>query len=486
VRQLSGVDALHVLEETPGQHMHTIKLAIVGPRDGAPVPVEEIKQWARERLPRIPAMRWMVAKIPMGLGRPVFLDAGPFDVDPHLFVERLTTGSAEEFDELVSVIASSQLRRDRPLWELTIVTGLSAGRTGLIFKIHHAVMDGQASVRFFELAFDSGVDVEFDPVPRVAEQVPTKTQLASFALGSQARLYRQLPQVVRRSVSSARVNRARKASGAPPVVNPMSGPSTRFNRLPLPDRIYVDVSVPFARMSALKAATGSTINEVFVTLCGGAIRRYLAAHDETPDKGLNVAHPVSLRRPEEIDNFGNRTSYWYVALGTDVEDPLERLAVVKQSLDAAKEWAKGDTELFAVWQDYYLLFGTLTLKMLTVAERVTRKPLFNAVVSNVRGPRPLELAGAPVVAVRSMGPITRVLGLNLTAWSYGDTFSIGVHSCREFMPDLRTMTRHLLDELEALESAAGRRLDLEALGQDDRVPGVGPVGQRGAELGEQA
>ena len=63
MRQLSGVDALHVLEETPGQHMHTIKLAIVGPRDGAPVPVEEIKAWARERLPRIPAMRWTVPRL---------------------------------------------------------------------------------------------------------------------------------------------------------------------------------------------------------------------------------------------------------------------------------------------------------------------------------------------------------------------------------------------------------------------------------------
>jgi len=79
--------------------------------------------------------------------------------------------------------------------------------------------------------------------------------------------------------------------------------------------------------------------------------------------------------------------------------------------------------------------------------------LFNAVVSNVRGPQPLSLAGAPVVAVRSMGPLSRVLGLNFTAWSYADTFSIGVQSCREFMPDLRTMTEHVHAELDAFERA---------------------------------
>jgi WS/DGAT/MGAT family acyltransferase len=453
MRQLSGVDALHVLEESPGEHMHTIKLAVLGSRADGPVTVDEVTEWARDRLPQIPAMRWMVRKIPYGLGRPVFLDAGAFDVDRHLFVEHLTTGSAEEFDELVSRIASVQLKRDRPLWELTIVDGLPDDRVALVFKIHHAIMDGQASVRFFELAFDSEVPLAFGPVPDRAEPIPSRGELVRFAMASHARLYRRLPAVVRRSMVAARDNRARKADGAAAVVNPMSGPSTRFNRLPLADRIYVDVTVPFARIQALKAAAGVTVNELFVTICGGAIRRYLQAHDEMPDKCLNVAHPVSIRRPEEIDDFGNRTSYWYVALGTDVADPVERLVAVKRSLDAAREWARGDVELFAVWQDYYLLFGTVTLKTLAVAEKLSKRPLFNAVVSNVRGPQPLSLAGAPVVAIRSMGPLSRVLGLNLTAWSYADTFSIGVQSCRDFMPDLRVMADHLRAELDELEAA---------------------------------
>jgi diacylglycerol O-acyltransferase len=188
-------------------------------------------------------------------------------------------------------------------------------------------------------------------------------------------------------------------------------------------------------------------------LCGGAIRRYLAEHGESTDRSLNTSLPVSLRSPEEIDNFGNRTSYWYVSLGTDIADPLERLAKVKDSLGAARAWAQGDAELFAVWQDYYLLFGKLTLKSLGVAQRLARRPLFNAVVSNVRGPGELSLAGAPVVAVRSMGPITLLLGLNITAWSYRDDFSFGMQSCREFMPDLRRLGEHLRDELAAFQEA---------------------------------
>jgi WS/DGAT/MGAT family acyltransferase len=456
MRQLSGVDAMHVLEETGRQHMHTIKIAILGPRDGQPVAAEEIRTWAHERLPSIPPMRWKVLKIPLGLGRPVFIDAGHLDVDRHLAFEPLPApGDDVQFDELVSRVTSSQLPRDRPLWQLTVVEGMSGGRVGLIFKLHHAIMDGQASVRFLELAFDGGEDRSYAEVPD-AEVTPTRGQLARFALRSQAAQYRHLPAVVRRSLASARVNRALKASGAPMVVNPLAGPSTRFNQWPRSDRVYSDVTVEFSEIHEIRNATGATINEVFVTLCGGAIRRYLAAKNELPDRRLTCALPISLRAPEEIDNFGNRTSYWYVALGTDIEDPIERLAVVKSSLDAAKAWAQGDAELFAVWQDFYLLFGKMTLKGLTAVEHLSRRPAFNAVVSNVRGPKPLALAGAPVVAVRSMGPITRTLGLNLTGWSYGDTFSVGMQSCREFMPDLPTLGDHLREELTEFGRITGQ------------------------------
>ena len=452
MRQLSGVDALHVLEETRNQHMHTIKIAILGPTADGPVSVDVIRAWARDRLPRISAMRWRVVKIPLGLGRPVFVDAGRFDVDPHLFVESAPSpGGDAQLDAIVSRIASVQLRRDRPLWELTVVTGLSGDRVALVFKIHHAIMDGQASVRFFELVFDGGDEDALRDPPETPEQIPRPAELVGYALSAQLKLYAQLPHVVRRTAASVRVNFERKRGGAAPVVNPMSGPATRFNRLPVPDRVYVNVTLPLEEIKATKAAAGCTINELFITLCGGAIRRYLEEKGELPNRCMNSACPVSIRKADERDAFGNRTSYWYVSLGTDVADPLERLAAVKDSLDAAREWAKGDTELFAVWQDYYLLFGTMTLKTLALAERLSRRPAFNAVVSNVRGPRPLTLGDAPVVAVRSMGPITRTLGLNLTAWSYQGDFAVGVQSCRDFLDDPERIGDHLRDELAAMQ-----------------------------------
>ena len=457
MQQLSGVDALHVLSESADRHMHTIKLALVADGGEGVPSYDDVRAWATETLARIPPMRWKVRKIPFGLGRPVFIDGGAFDVDRHVRAAELPApGGPEELDELVSRIASESIDRVHPLWTLDYVTGLDpsrfdGARVALVFKLHHAIMDGQASVRFLELAFDSDEPLTFPP-PREAEPEPTRGELIRFALAAQMRLYAQLPKVVRRTAVSVRDNFSRKKTGVAPT-DPLTGPATHFNRWPLRDRIYVDVTVPFADIKAIKDATGRTVNEVFVTLCGGAIRRYLAEHGAVPERCLNSAHPVSLRKPEERDNFGNRTSYWYVSLGTDVEDPLERLQAVKKSLDAAREWSKGDVELFAVWQDYYMLFGTMTLGSLSIAERLTKRPAFNAIVSNVRGPSALSLGGAPVVAVRSMGPVTRVLGLNMTAWTYGDNFSVGLHSSREFMPDLRRLGAHLCDELDAFQKA---------------------------------
>ena len=177
MRQLSGVDALHVLEETEHQHMHTIKVAVLAPDDPRGISVEAVRDWLSERVLRIPPMRWRVLKIPFGLGRPVFIDDGPVDVGRHLYTERLPApGSDEQLDEVVSRIASRQLPRDRPLWDLTYVDGLSGGRVALVFKLHHSILDGQASVRFFELAFDSGEPMPFGPVPQAKKPNPINAQ----------------------------------------------------------------------------------------------------------------------------------------------------------------------------------------------------------------------------------------------------------------------------------------------------------------------
>src|SRR4051812_46796995 len=134
--------------------MHTIKMALLAAGPSGVPSYDDVLSWARERLLRIPPLRWKVLKVPFGLAKPVFIDIGEFDVSAHVRTERLPArGGSEQLDDLVSRIASVQIDRSRPLWELTYVEGLDPNAFGgaevaLVFKLHHAIMDGQASVRF--------------------------------------------------------------------------------------------------------------------------------------------------------------------------------------------------------------------------------------------------------------------------------------------------------------------------------------------------
>jgi WS/DGAT/MGAT family acyltransferase len=451
MRQLAGTDAYHVLEERPGQHMHTMKIVVVDAASAStPITVESTRRWAAEAATLVPALRWRLVGAPLRLGRPFWLDAAALDVDHHVVGCTIAPpGGPEQLDGAIADIASTPLARDRPLWQLWVLDGLADGEVALAFKMHHAIADGGASVRILEELFGA-----IEPPGRgVAESAPSRLTLAMTALAAQVRQWAGFPRIMGRQITSLREAHAMRKSDAPPVTPPLAGPMTRFNRPITPNRVYVDVTVPLQSLRHAKDALDATLNDVYLTLCGGAIRRYLAEHDELPSASLTATSPVSLRTDEESGAYGNRISYWYVTLGTDQADPVARLAAVSQSTQAARQWAASDKSLFSDWQDHYMLFRLLTRRLLAVTEKLVRRPAFNAIVSNVRGPGRLTFQGAPIVAVRSMGPLVAKQCLNFTAWSYGDDLSIGIHACREHAPDLQTMGRHVREELAALEQA---------------------------------
>jgi diacylglycerol O-acyltransferase len=319
--------------------------------------------------------------------------------------------------------------------------------------MHHAIADGGASVRILEEVFGA-IEPTGAGDGRGDEREPTKSRLVAFAIRTQVKQWRQLPSMVARTLSSLRSGRAREKAGAAAVTRPLSGPSTRFNQPLTPNRAYVDVTVSMGELKAVKDALGATLNDVYIAICGGALRRYLQDRGELPSGDLTATSPVSLRGDDELHTYGNRISYWYVTLAPDDDDPVTRLRRVSERTSAARDFAQGDRGLFSDWQNFYVLFRFLSLTLLSMAERRMGKPAFNAIVSNVRGPRPLSFEGAPVVAVRSMGPIVGLEGLNFTAWSYGGNLSIGIHACREHAPDLRDLATHIRTELDTLTEAA--------------------------------
>ena len=459
MRQLRGMDEFHLLHETPSQHMHTIKIAIVDPAMAdRPITYDSTRDWVGRRFLQIPPLRWRLARVPLGLARPFWVEVGDLDLAYH--VRRMgvpAPGGAVEFDEVVSEIASTGLDRDHPLWQLWFVEGLEGGKVAFVFKMHHSIADGFASVRIFEDLF-GGADVPSTQGAAAApgEPVPSRLRLLVLGLVSQLRLWAQLPSFFWRTGAAMRAGRKRKAGGAAPATKPLTGPMTRFSRPITATRAYVNVTLPLDHLRQIHAKLGCTINDIFVAMCGGALRRYLLERGELPDEPMTASMPVSIRREDEMDSYGNRISYYYISLGSEAEKPLARLAAVRKSIETAREWNQGDLDLPGDVADFAWLFSRGFMGLMTFAEHRTGKVLTNATVSNVHGPRSLVHHGAPVLEVRSMGPIEGSRGINFTAWSYGDDFAIGIQACREHAPDLRQVADYVAAELAAFTTAASQ------------------------------
>jgi WS/DGAT/MGAT family acyltransferase len=461
--EMSGADAYFLWAESRARHMHTLKIVVMDPSTAhEKVSFERVREGARHVLPYLPAFRRRPLRPPLGLGHPLWLDAPAFDLDYHLRHEVLPIGAAEDaLDELASRIASEPLDRTRPLWQIFFVEGLPDGRVAYVTKLHHAVADGRASaalvLRSFEesatpTALPRAYEGEDDPVPAAGRRL-------ARAMRREIVRQRELPGLLRRSLRTMGVTIRRRLAGQPLPVRPFAAPPTRFNRSITPDRVYAHVTLALPALREVKSAFDCTLNDVYLALVGGALRRYLASRGELPAQALTAAVPVSVRREADDPEFGNATSYWFGTTGSDVADPVERLRAVARSTSAARTLFEAhDPHLPVEWLDHWALRRLYLDGVQTFVRALVGRPSYNVIVSNVRGPaHTLYSDGAQVEALYSMGPLSLQQGLNFTAWSYRDDFAVGIHACRQHVPNLRSLAAALPVELDVLSEGARAR-----------------------------
>src|SRR5262249_651877 len=155
----------------------------------------------------LPPFRRRIVEVPMRLHHPVWIDDPDFDLSFHIRrVGCPAPGGVREFCEMASDIASRQLDRSRPLWEIWVVEGLEDGNIGFVAKIHHTVADGVAAAGL--LANVAGVDPdEIVTPPSFAwhgEPVPTDRRLLRDAARDLWAEVRGLPKLIGRTARGMR------------------------------------------------------------------------------------------------------------------------------------------------------------------------------------------------------------------------------------------------------------------------------------------
>jgi diacylglycerol O-acyltransferase len=439
---MTGIDAKFLYSDTATAHMHTIKVVIsdVSKMEGG-FSYDVFLEVLGQQLGRLPPFRRRVVTVPLSLGHPVWIEDPDFDLRHHVSSRRVGgSGSLRDVAAVVADIAGSSLRRDRPLWEMVVVEGLEGGRMAVVAKVHHAVADGMATVAMLQNVVQ-GVG-EANDVPPIddwrPEPIPSRRLLLRAAARQHADRLRGLPRLVARSVRGARTSEARRRRlpVKPPL--PLQTPKTSFNVSLTADRTFAMTTLPLPELKALRHAHGTTLNDVYLAVCAGALRRYLQENGELPERSLVASVPVSID-PNVARLSGNRVDNLYVTLGTDIADPLERLRHCSDVARSSKEvrsmlgsdLMEQRAEILPP-QIYSAAVSAWTRTRL--ANRV--RPPINLIVSNVAGPRqPIRFGPIELEALYSVGPILEGIGLNLTAWSYVDALHVSALGCSASLPD---------------------------------------------------
>ena len=469
MEQLNGVDTTFLNIETTTQQGHVGGIAVIDPStapDGWGF--ETVRKVIEERIHLLPPYRRRLLTVPLGLDHPYWVEDPGFDLDFHLrHIAVPAPGGPEEVATLVARIHERPLDRTRPLWEMYIIEGLAGGKVASYTKLHHAAIDGISGAEILTILLDpspEGRDVP-PPGPREFDEIPGPLALlrrtAVNTLRSPAKAVRMGYELIR-SIPALRPLQALPAlvgigTGREEVLSRPSliAPHTVFNEPLSAHRRWAYGDIEFARVKAVKDAFGTTVNDVVLTITAGAVRRWLVDRAALPDRSLQAMVPISIRAAGQEGDIGNRVSAMISPIGTHLEDPVERLAFVHETMAIAKEThnAVPATILSDFAQFAPPAVAARAARVVFDHGLAGRFTPFNLVISNIPGPQiPLYLAGARLEGHYPLSTIVDGSALNITLNSYLGRLCFGIITDRELVDDVWVMLDAVDKELTELEA----------------------------------
>ncbi len=471
MRQLQGMDASFVALETKNSPMHIGSILIYNPATapGGFVRFKDILAFFESRMQLSKTMRQRMVRVPFELDYPYWIEDPDFDLEYHVrHVALPEPGDWRQLCIQAARIFARPLDLTRPPWEFTVVEGLDAieglpkGCYAMVTKVHHAAIDGMSGIDLMEamhtLRADEGPPTE--PDTWKPEKVPNPAELLGKSyFNAVTNPLKQLEVAAKAAPGLAKALKGLVAKEFN-VSGEMVAPKTRFNKVISPHRVVEGRSLPLADIKAIRSLVeGSKVNDVFLAVVGGALRKYLLSKDDLPTKTLTAMAPISVRSKTEKGDMGNQVAAMVAPLGTHIEDPAERLRFVHQRTVNSKAMteaigARNMTEASKVSPALWMSLGAQLYTRLGLANR-GMTPMFSTVVTNVPGPPvPIYSTGSRLESMFGLLCLTDGMGLGHTVQSYCDEATVTFTACRELMPDPDFYARCIEDSFVELRDAA--------------------------------
>jgi WS/DGAT/MGAT family acyltransferase len=405
--------------------------------------VEAVREAILARLHLVPRFRQRLHVPRRGLGWPLWVDAPDFDIAEHVHVVPVRAPADQA--QLLRTLEQLRVRpldRSRPVWQMWFLPGLADGRVGFYMKVHHAIADGAAGVATLGALLDAVPDPPTAPGPPFAPApVPSGRELFADNL---CRRTHELVRVMSALVRPVRILRRIRA-GWPAVHETLANeraPLSSLNRLIGPGRRFAVVRSRIDLVKRIAHGYGATVNDVLMAAVTGGLRDLLLSRGERVDDVVLRAYvPVSLHRERPGMARGNQDGVMAVSLPIGVPDPAARLRLIAAETAERRKRSRPPA-------------GTLLRNRL--AQRaflrlMARQRWANVYIANVPGPPvPLYFAGALLVELFPVVPLTGNLTLGVGALSYAGQFNITAVADRDACPDVEVFADGVRDALRAL------------------------------------
>ena len=471
MRQLQGMDSSFVALETRNSPMHIGSILIYNPATapGGFVRFKDILNFFEIRMQLSRTIRQRLVRVPFDLDHPYWIEDPDFDLEYH--VRHIALPKPGDWRQLciqAARIFARPLDLERPPWEFTVVEGLdnvpgvAKGSFAMVTKVHHAAIDGMSGIDLMEAMHTLNPD---DPPPSTPdkwkpEKVPNPVELLGKSyFNAVTNPLKQLEVAAKAAPGLAKAIKGLAAKEFS-VSRDMVAPKTRFNRVISSHRVVEGRSFKLADIKTIRLLEdGAKVNDVFLAIVGGAMRKYLLSKQDLPKATLTAMAPISVRSKNEKGDMGNQVAAMIAPLGTHIEDPAERLAYVHSKTVNSKAMtdamgARNMTEMSKVSPALFMALGAQLFTRLGLADRGVGPP-FSTVVTNVPGPPiPIYSTGARLESMMGLLCLNDGLGLGHVVQSYCDEATISFTACRELLPDPEFYIECIEDSFNELLAAA--------------------------------